>query len=140
MEESEKQAIFDALDIVNANKDEAVPNLVRRGVLTEQQARRIDYLMQNAVQRAQLLDEWKKERQAHIHPGLKEIALKWTLGLTSGVCQWCGSEIPADCVQGHVIEAANNIINSLTPKPARRKKKGDVHPEAQAAFDDAMGG
>ncbi len=143
MVDKETEAIFDALDIIRANEDSSVSNLVKRGVMTPQQGKRIDYLMKHPGRKREILEQWKKERKIWMHTGLKPILARWQKSEAAGVCEWCGSETPQECIKDHIMSDVNEVINSVMPKKPRGRKTPTADDQlAQPYFDDAidMGG
>ena len=139
MNPEEKEAIFDALDIINSNKEATAADLVRRGLLTKQQEKRISYLMDHSGQRDAILAEWREVRKAHIHPRLKEMLVLWERSESNGVCEWCGSSDLASCIQGHILESANDVILGLDPAGKGQRHNNDMDPTTKAAFDEMEG-
>lgn len=138
--DKDKEAIFDALDIIRKNQDESVAKLVKRKILSLQQGKRIDYLMKHPGKKQEVLAEWYESRAVWMHPGLKPVLDRWNKTLADGVCDWCGSEDISACLQDHIIRAANDVIKSVMPKPAKRKKKMLSAEDLLAApyFQEAM--
>ncbi len=121
--DQEKEALFDALDIIRANLDRSVANLVKSSILTTQQGKRIEYLMKNPAKKAEVLAEWQEARKVWMHPKLMPILKAWEKSASTGVCDWCGSEQPGECIKDHIMQDANDAIKSVMPKVPKGKKK-----------------